>query len=305
MKKKVLSLLTLFLAFGLALPAQPVSPAALVPQDAQWILHLDVKKFVSTQLFDLLKNDHGSKLDQFNTRISEKLKIDLLKDIEGVTIFGQGKDRSNAVVCLAGNLDKNYLLTLLAQDKNHEETSYGKYTIHRWRSSHCGVFANNHLVLLGSDEGAIKNALDVIDGKKKNMTASPLMSYWRESPTGAFLRVAAHHISSLARDHDTSAILKKAGMAFFMALEKNETLKLKLKLTTDTPETAKNIEQIVMGFMALARMKQNDRESTRHMRFFKLLENVQIKVEGNVLQMELSQPSAELAEMLAHGKKDW
>lgn len=305
MKKKVLFLLTLFLAFGLALPSQPLSPAVLVPQDAQWVLHLDVRKFVSTQLFDLLKNDHGSKLDHFNAKIFEKLKVDILKDIDGVTLFGIGKGRSNAVVCLSGNLDKNYLLSLLAQDKNHRETPYGKHTIHSWRSSHCGAFANDHLVLLGSDEDAIKNALDVIDGKKRNMAASPLMSYWREIPPGAFLKAAANNISSLTRDHEASAILKKAGMAFFMALEKNENLKLKLKLTTDTPETAKNIEQIVMGFMALARMKQNDRESTRRMKFFKLLESLQIKVEGNVVQMELSQPSTELADMLSHGKRGW
>ena len=305
MKKKVLSLLTLFLACGLALPAQPASPAALVPQDAQWVLHLDVREFVSTQLFDLLKNDHGSKLDRLNAKISEKLKIDLLKDIDGVTIFGIGKGRSNAVVCLAGNLDKNYLLSLLAQDKSHREIPYGKHRIHSWQSSHCGAFANNRLVLLGSDEDAIKNALDVIDGKKKNMTGSPLMSYWRDIPPRAFLKAAAYNISSLTHDHDTSAILKKAGMAFFMALEKNETLKLKLKLTTDTPETAKNIEQIVMGFMALARMKHNEKEPSKHMKFFKLLESLQIKVEGKVVQMELSQPSTGLAAMLSHGRMDW
>jgi hypothetical protein len=304
MKKIVLSLLMLCLAFSFCLLAQPLSPAALVPQDAQWVLHLDVKKFVSTQLYDGLKNNHFSKFQHLDT-ISEKLKIDLMKDIDWVTIFGKGKGRSNAVVCLSGNLDKNYLLSLLAQEKDHREITYGKHTIHSWRGSHAGAFATNHLVLLGSDEEAVKNALDVIDGKGRNINASPLMNLWREIPHDAFLKAAALNISSLTRGHQSSTILKQAGMAFFMALEKNENLKLKLKIITDTPETAGNIEQIIKGFLALARMKQNDERSAEHLEILKLLDSLHIKVEGNVLQVELSHPSQELVEILSHNKKEW
>ena len=153
---------------------------------------------------------------------------------------------------------------------------------------------------MGEDKDSIKKVLDVISGKKKSMTASPLMKYWKGIPQDAFLKATAHNIAELADDDEASAILKKTGMALFMAIERNDNLKMKLKLTTDTPETAKNIHQIVMGFMALAKLKQNKKNeaANKHMKFLELLKHLTISVEKNVVQMEFNYPSKDLAQLL-------
>lgn len=299
MKKIVLSLLILFLAFGVTISAKSLQPTSLAPQNAQWLIHLDVKKFVSTQLFDLLLADKKDKITMFNDMLSKKFKIDLFKDVYGITVLGIGKDKDNAVVCWDGKIDKEFILALLKLNEDFKEIPYGKYTIYSWDGDHFGTFANDHLALMGEDKESIKNVLDVISGKKKSMTASPLMTYWKDIPQDAFLKATAHNIAELAEDEEASAILKKTGMALFMALERNENFKLKLKLTTDTPETAKNIHQIVMGFMALAKLKQNDKHeaSDKHMKFLELLKHLTINVEKNVVQMEFNYPSKDLAEL--------
>ncbi len=289
-------MLMFLLAFVLTIQAVPVSlQTSMVPENASWLLHFDMKQFASSRLCDLLKNDQSTRFSKYNQQFSEKLKMNLLDDITGVTVFGLGKDRHDTVVCLSGNLNKEYLLSLLDKEEGYQKTVYGKYTIHKWHPSQFGTFASNNLVLVARDEDAIKHVLDVITGKMKNITASAMMPLLREIPDNAFLGAATTNISALARDHDASMILKKTGMAFFIALEKDENIKLKLKLSTDSPETAQNIEQIVRGFIALAKMKQREKDSR-----LKLLENLTIKLAGNIVYLELSHPSKELADILAH-----
>jgi hypothetical protein len=301
MKKIVLSLLILFLALSLTLSAKSLQPTSLAPENAQWLIHLDVKQFVSTQLFDLLMADKKDKIMNFNDMVSKKFKIDFFKDVNGITILGMGKHKDHAVMCWDGKIDKEFILGLLKLNKDYKEIPYGKYTIYRWEGNHVGTFVSDSLALAGEDEDAIKNVLDVISGKKKSMTASNLMTLWKGIPRDAFLKAAAHNIAELAEDREASAILKKTGMAFFMALERNENLKLKLKLSTDTPETANNIHQIAMGLMALAKLKPHDedKDSDKHMKFLKLLDHLKINVEKNVIQMEFTYPSKDLTELFS------
>jgi len=302
MKKLVLALLILFLALSVTLSAKALQPTSLVPENARWLIYLDVKHFVSTQLFDLLMADKKDKITEFNDVMSKKFKIDFFKDVNGITILGMGKHKDNAVLCWDGKIDKEFILGLLKADKDFKEIPYGKYTIYSWEGDHVGTFVNDNLALVGEDEEAIKNVLDAISGKTKSMAGSNLMTLWQGIPQDAFLKAAVHNIAELAEDREASAILKQAGMAFFMAMEKNENLKLKLKLTTDKPETANNINQIVNGFMALAKLKLNEKEkaSDEQMKFLELLNHLTINVEKNVIQMEFTYPSKDLAELISH-----
>lgn len=298
MKKILVLLLTLLLASVFLMSAKPGSlPTTFIPENAQWVLHLDVQKFASTRLSDLFKEDNNSKFGKYNRYLSDYFKINLLKDIKGITIFGIGKDKANTVLCLTGNLNKEFLLSLV-KDKS-QEIPYGKYTIYQVGNSRdYGVFATDHVFLHSKSESTLKNALDVMGGKKRNITVSQMMVYLKGIPNDAFFQAVGSNISSLLKDYDQSSILKKAGMAFFIAMEKNENLKLKLKLTTDSPETAQNIHQVVQGFIALARLKLDE----KHDKWWKLLEGLTVQLKKNVVQMEMSYPSRELMEMLAHGK---
>ena len=67
-------------------------------------------------------------------------------------------------------------------------------------------------------------------------------------------------------------------------------------METDTVETAKNIEQIVRGFTAMAKMQLNGKEGKEHV--WKVLEALSITVKGNMVELGLSYPSEALVSLL-------
>lgn len=302
MKKIIVVLLVLMFIFVLPTATRAGSlQTSMIPENTRWLLHLDMQKFSATEVCKALLGANG-KFSQANQQISEKLGIDLLKDIYGITIFGAEKGKENAVVCCAGKLNKSYILSLLTKANNHKEIPFGKYTIHNWKDSQFGVFANDNLLLAAKSEDALKDALDVLARKKKDIGGTKLMTYLKEVPGDVFFEIVVDNISSLVGEHKP-AILQKTGMALFLALEKNDNLKLKLKMTTDTVDTAKNIEQIVRGLIAMAKLHQEEKAGTAEKPRWQILENLQIQVNGNILEMELSQPTNELLKMISGGKK--
>jgi hypothetical protein len=299
MKKTFLYLFILFLVFSLTISAKSIQPTSLAPENTKWLIHLDVEKFVSTQLFDFLLADKKNDITKFNDMLDRKFKIDLFKDISGISIIGLGKSKDNTVLCWEGKIDREFVLSLLKLNNKFKEIPHGNYTIYSW-DNHFGTFANDHLALLSENKDAILKVLDVMAGKRK--AESALMVYWRSIPPDAFIKAAAHDIAELG-DNEASEILKKAGMAFFMGIENNGNLRLKLELTTDTPETAYNIQQIVKGFMALAEMKKKDDRTDKHLKLLKLLDHIKIKVEKNVMQIEFTYPSKDLVNLLSQLEK--
>ncbi|MFC2155359.1 hypothetical protein ACFLRB_02560 [Acidobacteriota bacterium] len=300
--RKIILLLLVFMFFVLSPGAvEAVSvQTSLIPENTQWLLHFDMEKFTATRLFSLLLAEHSDNMFKSKSQMLEKFGIDPVKNITGVTIFGTTKDKDETVVMLTGNLHKDFLLNLVKQVKDHKETRHGKHMIYKWERSQFGVFANDKTLLIGKDESAIKGALDVIAGKKKDIKKTKMMSYLKDMPKGAFLQAAAENISSIVGAKQP-LLMQKTGMALFMALEKNEDLNLKLKMATDTAETAKNIEQIVRGFTAMAKMQLQGKEGKEHI--WKVLEALSISVKGNIVELGLSYPSEALISVLAGSKK--
>jgi hypothetical protein len=302
---KKLIVLALTLVFILTLP-QVTSAAslktAIIPADAQWVVHVDIERLVSTKLFELIMARKDSKdILEGKNKMVEKLGIDPLKDLTGITIFGSGKGEKNAVVSLTGNLNKTHLVSLVKQVKDHKELKHGKHTIYQWEDAGFGAFVKDNMLLMGKAEESIRNALDVIAGKKKSIKNTQLMSYLQEVPKGAVIQMVVDDISSVVGKSEPM-ILQKTGMAFFMAMEKDEALNLKLKMTTDTNETAANIGQIINGFVAMARMQVQSKEEIKD-KALKLLDALKVSIKGNVIEMGITYPSAEILDFLNGTKK--
>ncbi len=299
MKKILVLVLTLLLATAWAVNVQAAAlNTKMIPQNTGWIIHLDVEKFSATQLSALLLSKRLGKFHKTRKSILEKFKLKMLKDIKSVTIFGPGQGKENASVCVSGDFNKQFLLSLLDLDETHKQLKYGKYTLHHWDGDHYGSFATDNLIVFGDREENVKQVLDTLTGKAKNIGASKMMAYLKEIPRNAFLKAVARNISSIAGDHGGPAMLKKTGMAFFMAMEKGSDFSLKLKLNTDTPETAKNIEQILNGFIALGELKLKNTEVEK----IKILESIKMTLKKNTLLIELTYPSKEFVELISHGK---
>lgn len=302
--KKIIVILLIFLFFVVLPAAAKIGtlPASFIPENVQWVLHFDMNKFTGTRLCNLILADEGDKVNKGIKKIYEKLKIDPMKDIDWFTIFGRGRNNNTAAWFCKGNFDKNYLISLLEKDLTRREIRYGKYTIYAW-GPQFGVFVKDNLFLFGKNENMVKNVLDVVDGKKKNIRASgEMMSYFEGVPGSVFIRAVVEDISSIAGHRARTAILKKARMAFFIAQEKNGNLKLKLQLTAESAETAKSIEQLARGAIALGKLHQEGNGENQDPRW-KLLEPLDISLKGNIVTARWSYPSEELVKLLHRGKK--
>ncbi|MBE0713603.1 MAG: hypothetical protein IH583_14620 [Candidatus Aminicenantes bacterium] len=166
-KKSILLITILVLAaLILVVPAWPGTlPTSIIPDGARWVAHLDMEKFITTKLFEYLDKD--GKLDIKSRDLNRWFKIDVPKDITGLTIFGLEPGDKQAVFAVAGRFDKARLLTLLDLAEDHTETAYGAYTLYSTGSDEYGAFINDGLIVFSESRPAIEKVLDTAAGKAK------------------------------------------------------------------------------------------------------------------------------------------
>jgi len=298
MKKAVIIMVTVILAmfFCCELLATNLQKT-IIPAEANWVIHFDLEKFASTQIGNHLLNEQDALgLGKKNSKFKEKYQIDLLEDINGVTVFGFGKGEKNIVACLQGNLNQDYLLELLGAEESHKEIPYGEYTIHNWDRNEYGAFASDNLALMGPNQDMIKLALDVIDGKKANISSSPMNDYIKEIPSNAFMAAMAKDISSLAEGKSKVFIIKKTESAMFSLAEIKENFNIRLNFTVKTLEDAQNMENVLRGLISLANMQLEELKTG-----FKVPEDIVIETKGKKVFMEMNYPSRALLD-IALGK---
>ncbi len=298
MKKAVIIMVTIILAMFFCCELLAASlQKSIIPAEASWVIHFDLKKFAATQIGNELLNEQdvlgmGKKHAQFK----KKYQIDLKKDIDGLTVIGFGKGDENIVACLHGKLNQGYLLGLLEEEESHVEIPFGKYTIHNWDDDEYGTFVSGNLALIGPNEQAIKLTLDVIDGKKANIGSSPMNEYIKEIPSEAFVTAIATDISSMAEGKSKVFIIKKTESAMFSLAEIKENFNIRLNFTVKTLEDAQNMENVIRGLVALANMQLEEMKTG-----FKVPEDIVIATKGKKVFVEMNYPAKALLD-IALGK---
>lgn len=286
------------LALSMALPVWPGTvPASVVPEGARWIAHLDMEKFVATELYAQLEKDGRLKLKSRD--LDRWFKIDLARDITGVTVFGLEPGEDRAVVAVSGKFDRAGILEWLAREEDHEEISYGEFTIYANDGDGYGAFVNDNLIVLSESREAVQKALDTAGGKVKTFASSKLGVALKEIPAGAFLSGVVEDLTGLGRELNQSKLVEKASGLFFLAQEKQSLLHLRLQMAADSPENAKNIADLVQGLIALGRLSGGRGDMAR---FASLIDGVQVKLDGKTVRLEFEGPSREVAELLSRGR---
>jgi len=309
MKKAALTIFLTVVALAL-LPclgaaAGPSGPQmSIVPADALWVIHLDMEKLTSSALFKMLTGEGGGiDIQKKAGQFSEKLKMDPFKDIKAVTVFGRGEAGEEPVVAVSGNFDKTYLIGLLKAESSYKETPYGKYTLYNWEDEHFGVFVNDNLVLITEKEADIKSALDALDGKAKNVSASPLVARLQKESAGAIAVFAVADIAGLtgerkgaAASHEIPAMLAKMQSATGAISETGDKVNLKVEIGAASDQVAKDIEAAVRGVIALVNLQFTDSDAQV------LTRGINVKVEGQRVRIDASYLVPELTKIIKDRK---
>ncbi len=303
MKKFICTLcITTVMILFFAFPALANSfDKSLVPADAQWVLHVDMSLYKQTQLKKLMAEKNipflmENEADDF----FKETNIKLQEDITSFTIFGTKKGEKDVVLVCTGNFDGSRLLAYIAKKQSLKKERYNRFDIHEAGQRHFLVFPGKNLFFYSSNHEALKKALDVLDRKKKDISAATLMNYINMIPANAFLMAAANDVSAIdGPSSRAGAILANTGMATFMVMEKNTSLQLNILLNTLNTQTAQNIEQIIKGLIAVGSMQKQAGKQNGKEELFKLLNAIKINKDGNTLRLSLDYPTAALVELMA------
>jgi len=299
MKKTILLVAALVvIALFSAVAAFPGTiPASVVPDGARWVAHLDMEKFVATGLYGYLDKD--GRFEVKSRDINRWLKIDFPKDVTGVTVFGlEPGAKEQVVVAVAGKFDKARLLTLLDLDEDKTEKPYGAYTVYSTGDDGFGAFVNDNLIVLSESAAAIEKVLDTAAGKAKDFAASALSASLKDVPSAAFLSGVLPDLSGLGKEINQSKVLDKASGLFFLAQEKQDILQIRLQITADSPESAKNMADVAQGLIAMGKLGGNEGEMAK---ISSLLDGLKVKLEGKVLRLDFERPSKEIADFVSRG----
>jgi hypothetical protein len=294
MKKAILVFTVFMLAlafgiFGAAENEKPSPQVSAVPPDSQWALHIDMERLTSSAMFkDFLKENGAAKIKGKSDQFLGKLKIDPLKDLKGITVFGRNKKDEDAVVALKGKFDKAHLLGLIKAEASHREIPYGKSAIYCWDGDDFGAFAADDLVLLSESEEAVKAALDTLEGQKKEVAAFPFLArVMKESPKAIF-SAAVSSVSGLVGEKGKPVILSKIREAGGSFSESGEDAVLDLSITAESAQVAKDVEQAIRGLLAMASLQLADTEAQA------LAQSIRIDVDGERVKIHASYPAHKL-----------
>jgi len=299
LKKTSLTLFALILgalAFSPLAWAGPL-PESMVPEGTRWIAHLDMEKFVSTQLFKLLETD--GRLQIRDKDITRMLKLDLYKDVTGLTVFGLGPNGRGTGFLAAGRFDKNRNLTLLELADEKSEFSYGGKTIYATDDDEFGAFINDGLIVFGDRRSDVEKVLDTAAGKNKSFAASGLSAGFKSVPAGAFLYGTFEDMDGVGRMFAESKLMGKTKGLMLLAQEKQDRLLVRLQVTAGSAEDATDIAQIAQGLLAMVRLSRNQGSGEG---LALLAKDAVVKQDGLTIRLELDLPSREAANLMSRGR---
>ncbi|MBN2713069.1 MAG: hypothetical protein JXR97_11660 [Planctomycetes bacterium] len=259
MMKRITALALLWGLFVSTLYAGPVKLEE-VPAKAKWIVHIDTEQALKGKAGEVVK------LITDRPEVSSKLaalkvitSVNLMKDIYGITICGEGNPDKTGVVMVNGKFDPTKLTTILKASDTYTEKSYGKHMLLSWSEMKNGTQKNNYacfarddLAILGPNTDVIKHTLDVLDGKEKNFLSQNTTTGIEESKNAFIMVAAANGLNELEGINPQAAVLKKIVNAYLSFEESDSDLLGTLKLEAENEETVINIKQMILGVQGMA-----------------------------------------------------
>lgn len=301
MKKLVI----LLLLCGLGLPAfgGPLAKEQ-VAASANWVVHLDLEQFNQSKLGQLIRAEATEK--GLETKLLEFKRIfsfHPIDDVKNVTVYGQGEDKTKAVVLIQGSYDKETLLGLVKLNDTYQEHLEGDLVIHSWIDKNnrrgeraYGTFYDSDQVLLAGSVEAVKLGVGVLNGKEKNAKEVDSFSLPATKGPGAIMLAAAKDVSTMAK-HKTALLLQQTDELTLVIGEANENFYIDADLKAKTAEAAVAVGQMAQGLIAVGVLAGKN-----HPELAQLAASIGITVENKLVQVSFQMESEKIIAAL---KKAW
>ncbi len=274
----------------------PALDLGVLPRDTQWLVHVDVRS--------ALQGEVGAWLREIVARPDVQPKLaaltvitgfDPLKDLASATLCGNMPGEQAAVVLIEGRFEQERLVTLIKAVTGYAASDVGGHTIHRWIDEKkpnkpyiYGSFARVDLIVLGSAEAIVAQALDCVDGKAPTFDASTLPQL-KLPGILVFGQAAGMRQLDLAGANPQAAMLRNVDQASLALSEQAGVLAAELVLVTDSVDSADKICRLAVGLQALAQLNQNADAAT-----LQLVNSLKAAASDHTVRLSASMPVATL-----------
>ena len=302
MKRTIAFSISCVLGLLAGIPAAHSAPLrrADVIANPVWVLHVDVDGLRSTTVgnyifSELAKPEAQKKMAAFQAVFN----FDPTRDGHGITFYSTSKAEEDGVLLIYADFDATRLNVLAEAAKEHTSTNHGSYTIHSWLDEKKPVtngvkprvYAAIHgkMVVFARRQAHVVDALDVLDGAKPNLSASP--QFAKLDRASVFVQGAARK-PELPSSDPNSAVLKQSNMATLLVGETQGSIRADLVLDTDTADVATQIETIGKGLVGLMSFQKDKPDSQ------KLAQFLSVKSDGASVTLHLAMPADQAVEMI-------
>jgi hypothetical protein len=279
-----------FLSWGHAAQRAPV------PAEAKWMVHFDMAKFRLSHLHDFLMEESFTRpFRKWNARLEREVNMDVIRDMEAVTLFNTGTDEDSIVACFRGKIDKDFLMGKIKEETDYEEIPFGDFNMIRWDRREYAVFAAEDLVLYSSDRWAIEQALKTMTGGQRELSDSGVpAAVPKEAIAYAYMKSPKKILGLPSK----SKFADKIGAVLYHVSEVGDMVHSYLKMETMSKADAESLRDIFKGLIAVARL-----QAPEDFEEVKFLDRVRMNITGNTLEIEMEAPAGEIFEMLRHRMK--
>jgi len=243
----------------------------VVPGDTGWVAHVNIEAILKSDLGKafLAKAEEKEGFGKGILAIKEKLGIDPLNDIRGITLYGPEFGQQAGVAVIDATVAADKLIDIIKAKEGYKTAKHGDHVVHQRTderpkdgegATHHGCFYDNKTVVVGSTRKLLTAALDVLDGESEPLAKTKAIESLPEPAKGAFVVMATDKIKFPAGKAPQAAILKGVTAASLQAGEDEGSLFLSVSLIAGNAEDALNMRKIVQGFVALFQvMRQQEK----------------------------------------------
>lgn len=270
-----------------------------VASDALWLVHMDFAALRDSE-FGIHMMDKMTS-DKANQKIEDFMaifKFDPRHDLDSVTLYGSSAEKKEGVALLKGRFDTAHLVSLIKENEQYSSDVHVTRTLHTWADEHKGgklthgCVVHDNLIVIGDDEALVKHAVDVLDGRAENMSASPSLGGLSDA-TEATMFMASANMKQMHSMHPRAAILKQNEAVSCAFMEKDGRMQGVLRMVSKDNETATAMHSIAQGLISLSMLNQNLDAGVMEM-----AKSLKLGVDGNEVSVRMDYPTVDLIEVL-------
>lgn len=268
--------------------------ARRVPDNAVWVVHIDVERLKETEMGKFLMEELSKpEAEQKLAAAQTVFDFDPRKDLQTVTMFGTDLKNPSAVVLAQGRFDPDRLATLAGGQKNYQRGDYAGVEIHQWDDEKSGrpmyaAFPAAGWVVAGPEVAALKAALDVLGGRRPPL-ASRDSSFLPKTPNSLPVMVAAVSTEGAVMPDNAPPAVKDARSGALILSETAGEVSLEMVVEFANPELASQVRDMAAGFIAMAALNAQENPELAE-----IAQKAQVSLDGPTARLRLRVPAAKL-----------